>query len=256
MTNMLEIKDLSFKYDVNYVFYNMNLNIKKNEFVYLIGTNNSGKTTLINILKNYPYDGQIYINGLEMCNKNSEKINKTMNIIDIDYVKKCKLTNIEEEIKCEKSSDVLKDYELLQIKNNFFNKLSFLDKIKVIIFLNLINDFQFLIIDEIIDLLEYKDKIYIYKLIKKYQKKFKKSILVISNNSDGIIYAKRIMILNKGKIIFNDILNNIEKNDNIFNDLSIKMPFIVDLSIKLKLYNLIDKIYVDEKRMIKDIWGK
>ena len=72
MTNMLEIKDLSFKYDINYVFYNMNLNIKKNEFVYLIGTNNSGKTTLINILKNYPYDGQIYINGLEMCNKNSE----------------------------------------------------------------------------------------------------------------------------------------------------------------------------------------
>ena len=64
------------------------------------------------------------------------------------------------------------------------------------------------------------------------------------------------MILNKGKIIFNDILNNIEKNDNIFNDLSIKLPFIVDLSIKLKLYNLIDKIYVDEKRMIKDIWRK
>lgn len=29
MTNMLEIKDLSFKYDINYVFYNMNLNIKK-----------------------------------------------------------------------------------------------------------------------------------------------------------------------------------------------------------------------------------
>ena len=29
MTNMLEIKDLSFKYDINYVFNNMNLNIKK-----------------------------------------------------------------------------------------------------------------------------------------------------------------------------------------------------------------------------------
>ena len=64
------------------------------------------------------------------------------------------------------------------------------------------------------------------------------------------------MILNKGKIVFNDLFNNIEKNDNIFNDLSIKLPFIVDLSIKLKLYNLIDKIYIDEKRMIKDIWKK
>ena len=256
MTNILEIKNVSFKYDLNYIFYNLNLKIKKNEFTYLIGTNNSGKTTLINILKNYPFDGEIYIDGLELCKKNLKEINENMIIIDKAYVNKCKLENIEDKIKCKENNAILNDYKLLKIKNKISDKLSILEKIKIIVFFFLINEYKFLIIDEIIDMLDSEDKKIIYKLIKKYYKKNKKSVLVISNNSDGIIYVQRIMILNKGKIVFNDLFNNIEKNDNIFNDLSIKLPFIVDLSIKLKLYNLIDKIYIDEKRMIKDIWKK
>lgn len=259
-THVLEIKEMSFRYNKeNYIFNNFNLNIKKNDFVYLIGTNNSGKTTLINILKGYPYDGEIYINGVEFNSKNKSLVCKYMNIIDKESVNKCKLINIIDKIKeisNEKYGTYLKDYNTLNINNNEYVKLSFLDKIKALIFINLINDYSLLVIDELIDMLDSKDKDIMYKLLKKYQRINKKTILLISNNADGIIYTKRTLILDKGIICFDSTIKNVEKSDNIFNELSIKLPFVVDLSIKLKLYDLIDEIYIDEKRMIKDIWKK
>lgn len=259
MANILEIKNLSFRYNTSYVFNKLNLCIKKNDFVYLIGTNNSGKTTLINILKSYPYDGEIYINGLELSGKYKEEICKAVKIIDRKYVKECKLDNIIDKIKelsGEDYDNYLKDYQLLEIKNKMYNKLCLLDKIKTLLFINMIDKSEFLIIDEILDMLDSKDKNIMYKLLKKYQKKCKKTILIVSNNADGIVYARRIIVLNKGTFLFDGTIKDIENSDNVFNELSIKLPFIIDLSIKLKLYNLIDKIYIDEKRMIKDIWKK
>lgn len=258
-SEILEIKNLSFKYNKNYIFNKLNLHIKKNDFVYLIGTNNSGKTTLINILKFYPFDGDINVNKLELNSNNRKEICKFMKIIDKNELKECKLINIIDKIK-EISNDnfenYLKDYNTLEINDNNYVNLNYLNKIKVVIFINLINSSPFIIIDELVDMLDNKDKNIIYKLLKKYQRIRKKTILLISNNADGIVYSKRILVLDKGKICFDGTIKDIEKSDNIFNELSIRLPFIVDLSIKLKLYDLINQIYVDEKRMVKDIWKK
>ena len=44
------------------------------------------------------------------------------------------------------------------------------------------------------------------------------------------------------------------KNVTMINRLGIEIPFIVDLSSKLKLYGLIDDIYFDEETLVNDIW--
>lgn len=179
--------------------------------------------------------------------------------MDVKYVKECKLTNLIDNIKMLGEDDYekyIKDYNLLQISSNNYQKLPLLDKIKSLIFVTLIGNTDFLIIDEIIDMLNSKDKYVLYKLIKKYQKNCKKTIFIISNNADGIIYAKRILLLDKGIILFDGAIKDIEKKESVFTDLSVKLPFEIDLSLKLKLYDLIEDIYIDEKRMIKDIWKK
>lgn len=259
MASALEIKNMFFRYNEKYIFNNFNLTIKKNDFVYLIGTNNSGKSTLINILKGCPCDGELYIGNMELNVKNAENICEKVKIIDVKYIKECKLVDLIDNVKIISNDNYekyIKDYNLLQINNNSYQKLSLLDKIKALIFINLIEDTEFLIIDEIIDMLDSKDKYILYKLIKKYQRICKKTIFIISNNADGIIYAKRILLLDKGVILFDGSITDIEKQESIFNELSIKLPFEIDLSLKLKLYDLIEDIYIDEKRMIKDIWKK
>lgn len=259
MANALEIKNISFRYNEKYIFNNFNLTIKKNDFVYLIGTNNSGKSTLIKILNGCPFNGEFYVDNMEFNKKNQENICQKLKIIDVKYLKQCKLIDLIDNIKMLSNDNYekyIKDYNLLQISSNNYQKLSLLDKIKASIFINLIGNSDFLIIDEIIDMLNSKDKYVLYKLIKKYQRSSKKTIFIISNNTDGIIYAKRILLLDKGVILFDGTIKDIEKHESIFNELSIKLPFEIDLSLKLKLYDLIENIYTDEKRMIRDIWKK
>ena len=49
-------------------------------------------------------------------------------------------------------------------------------------------------------------------------------------------------------------LNDIYENDKLFYDHNLEIPFMIDLSIKLKMYNLIDKKYSNMKAMVDDIW--
>ena len=62
------------------------------------------------------------------------------------------------------------------------------------------------------------------------------------------------MIIDNKKIIGKYKPSDIYNNDNIFTDHNIELPFLVDLSLKLKMYNLINKEYSDMKEMVDDIW--
>ena len=227
----IEFRNITFKYKEENIFTNFNLQIKENDLAYLIGLNNSGKSTIIKLLRNYPCIGDILFDGIELNQKN-------LNSISLDDLKKCFGYNDE-------------DYNKLDIKS----PQTFMDIIKLNIYYSLINNkYKFIVIDDLIDYLNSRDKMVIYELIKKRHKQFKKTILVCSNNAYGMIYFKRILVLNKGIIKFDGTLKKISEIERVFDELGIYMPFIVDLSIKLKLYNLIDKIYTDNVKLVNDIW--
>ncbi len=69
-TITIEFKDVSFRYpgEDNYVFENLNLQIKNGEHVALVGENGAGKSTLIKLLMRFytPSSGQILINGHDL----------------------------------------------------------------------------------------------------------------------------------------------------------------------------------------------
>ena len=44
------------------------------------------------------------------------------------------------------------------------------------------------------------------------------------------------------------------KHDNIINKIGLDVPFMVDLSVKLKDYDLIDGIELDQDRMLDILW--
>ena len=43
-------------------------------------------------------------------------------------------------------------------------------------------------------------------------------------------------------------------NKKVFEKYELERPFVVSLSDKLKFYDLIDKIYFDEKKLVNDLW--
>lgn len=59
---MIQIKDLSCKYDQQQVIANLNLDINQDDFLVITGPNGSGKTTLLKaILQQIPYEGSILV---------------------------------------------------------------------------------------------------------------------------------------------------------------------------------------------------
>ena len=44
------------------------------------------------------------------------------------------------------------------------------------------------------------------------------------------------------------------ENEEVFEENEFELPFVVSLSNKLKFYDLIDKVYFDEKKLVNDLW--
>lgn len=87
----IKIEDLSYKYKEgqDYILKNINLEIKRNETVAFVGQNGSGKTTLIKLIMGFydDYEGNIYINGIELKKIDQKSLIDKIATVFQDYVK-------------------------------------------------------------------------------------------------------------------------------------------------------------------------
>lgn len=81
--NIIEFKNIYKSYNQNNILEDFNLKIKKGEFITVIGSSGSGKTTVLKIINGLitPDKGDIFIN-----NENIEKLDKTRLRRKIGYV--------------------------------------------------------------------------------------------------------------------------------------------------------------------------
>ena len=73
MENFIKAENLTFKYDYdleNLILNNISLDVKKGEFICILGQNGSGKSTLVKNLNALllPTGGKVYVNNMIFCN--------------------------------------------------------------------------------------------------------------------------------------------------------------------------------------------
>lgn len=87
----IEFCNVSYKYESSdyVVLKDINVKIQKGETVVIVGENGSGKSTLVKLMCGFykNYQGQIYINGLELSRIDSDSLRKTMGIVFQDFNK-------------------------------------------------------------------------------------------------------------------------------------------------------------------------
>ena len=122
--------------------------------------------------------------------------------------------------------------------------------------------------NEIIPLLEnYLSKTVVFnETFYNYKKSEKKKILSllktrhinfinITSNIEETLLGDYIYVLNNGKVAIEGGTKKVLEEEKILKHLGFGLPFVVDLSIQLKCYGVLDKIYYDMESLVNDLWN-
>ena len=228
------------------LYNNLNLIVPLNKFITITGPNNSGKSTLLKLLnKDIDIENTIFINNKDISKYTYKEYYKLTKLISVDNL----LFN---------KSNILDEIKFYLLRNNNYTKDNldyYLKQFKLNskkIIEALIDESNIILIDNID---RYLDVNTINRLINKLIKNNKTIIMTISNLELSIKSDYLYVIGNNKSIILEGIPKTVLEKDNILNKNGIELPFIIDLSVKLKDYNLVDKIYYDDESLINDLWN-
>ena len=91
-------------------------------------------------------------------------------------------------------------------------------------------------------------------ILKEYIKTYKVTILITTINLNNTINSDYLIIMIDNNIILEGKPLEVLDKDNIINKVGLDLPFMIDLSSKLRDYNLIEKIEIDKERLIDTLW--
>lgn len=227
---MITIKDLSYKYKTgDFSLSNINLEIKDNEFVTIIGQNGSGKSTFSKLLSGLVKfkKGQILIDDLDLSDKKQAlEIRKQVAIVfqnpetqiifdkvydDIAFGLK-NLGFSSEEID-NRIDEALKQVNMFDFKNAYTTELSLGQKQRIAIASSLAIHPKVLILDEPTTMLDPTSKKQVYEILRNLKQKGI-TIIYITNFIDEILLSDRTIIFEKGQqkrdFYKKDLLSNLE----------------------------------------------
>ena len=194
--------------------------LKNGDILFILGSNKIGKTKLV------------------------KEISK--NIITNEQIEKNKNSIVKNLIKDEQ---IIKTFNIENILDRKMNTLSTGEKTLVTILLNV--DKELLIIDDILKNLDNLTKDLLLIKIKKLRKE--KITIFVTTSADDILFGNKTLIMSKNNNTFNDT-KKIIKEEKIFKEANITLPFIINLSKKLSYYDLVDKEYFEIDKLVNDLW--
>lgn len=251
MKPIIEIQNLSKTKSSIRIINQLNISIQKGSFLTILGKSGSGKTTLTNCFINHKY----YSDNIFFSKKNI-KIEMLGQNASFQYDDV--LSELESYMKKNKFNDKIDELiEYFNIKPLLKYSISHLsDNQKKIIFFIRSCCIQpdIIILDDFLSTMDLNIKKQIFKYLNKINHEKKTTIINITSNSEDSLYGNEIAILNNGKIIEHDLKELILKDESNFKKCDLVYPFLADLSLKLKYYNVLDKIVLDSKEMVNMIW--
>lgn len=84
----------------------------------------------------------------------------------------------------------------------------------------------------------------------------RRNILLIysTSNLEETLFSDKIIVINNGEIVMNGDTLSILSEDTNLKKLGLKLPFMVDLSLMFKFYEILDDIYVEMDDVVKYLW--
>jgi len=197
---------------------NINLKIKKGEFVCVMGPSGSGKSTMLHLMGclDKPTYGKVFIDGAdaskmsddELADLRKNKIGFVFQFFNL-YPTLTALENVElpmiidekdKEFRKKRALELLKMVEMEEFKDHLPSQLSGGQRQKVAIARALANDPPIILADEPTGNIDSKAGEEVMKIFKELNKSGK-TIVVVTHNENVAKFAERMILLKDGKII-------------------------------------------------------
>ena len=258
----IKITDLNFSYGDLKVFKGLEFTLKSNKTLSIIGTPNSGKTTLLKILNgDLEYKGNVFVNGVEVKKKNKEALKNVIAVVLReskfigDTVKeelRFSLENINVDPKeiTNRIEEINTYFSINKILNKTLNSLSTSDQVLIKILSYAITMPSYLAIDDLLVYLNERTKI----LLLNYLNTKKICLINVTSNMEDTLYTDYILCLYNGISAIDGKTLDVLKNEKILKRLGFSLPFYIDLSIQLELYGLINRIYLNKEMLVSNLW--
>ena len=220
---MIEVKNVTKKYESTIAVDNISFEVKDGEVVGLLGPNGAGKSTTMNMITGYiePTSGQIFVNGIDILKK-PNKVKKQIGYMPegvplyyeltpkefISYMAELKLVKKKE--RKQEVQRVIKEAGLQEVQNRLIRNISRGYKQRVSLAGALVGNPDVIILDEPTVGLDPKQITEIRELIKKLGKNH---TVILSSHilSEISQICEKVIIINKGKLIAIDTPENLEK---------------------------------------------
>ena len=259
---VLEIKDLN--YDK---FEDFNLVIEANKSYSIIGDIYCGKDTLFRIITSYIMtNDNVFFNDIGLNETNRLKYLKKMGVIkevdnysflmdsvidELEYP--LKRLGLSKEVINKRINFYLKFFNL-RVKTKKIDDLDIYEKQLLLIITAMITEPTLVVVDDIYENLLPKDKVKFYDLLNRLVDAGKITVIKFTTSFVNVQERDRVLLMDNYELLKEDIKANLMDNDTYLTDHNLKIPFMYDLSIKLGLYKLVDKKYINMDDMVNDIW--
>ena len=253
----IDIKNLKYRYDKESFIYaldGISFSVNEGEYVALIGHNGSGKSTLAKLIIGLleAEEGTITVFDKELNQDSYHDIRNRVGIIfqnpDNQFIGATVRDDIafgleNRLVPHEDMENIILEYSSIVNMSNFLDKepssLSGGQKQRVAIAGVLAMKPDIIIMDESTAMLDPRGKNEILNLTKKLKLENPKlTIISITHDVEEAYNADRVIVLNKGKIAFNDVPSVVFKHKQELISYGLELPFIYDLKDGLMKINI------------------
>lgn len=245
MNSIVNIKNLSFKYDKIDILKHISLDVLQGSFISILGPNGSGKTTLLKNISNTlkPHDGSILIENQDIKNIKHKELAQKLAVVHqsaevhfdfsvynvvmmgrFPYLKRFQVEGKRDE---EIVKEAMLSTSIWELKDKSINEISGGERQRVLIARALTQQPKILLLDEPISHLDIKYQIEILDLCKRLNKD--QNITVITTLHDinmASRYSDYIVLLKDGNIKEVDIPEKTLTEQNIEEVYGIKVDLI------------------------------
>ncbi len=258
--DMVKVDKLSFEYirrdeegnveSINKAIDNISFDVKKGDFIAILGANGSGKSTLakhINAILN-PTKGSIWVNGLDTSDeKNVWDIRQTAGMVFQNPDNQIIATVVEEDVGFgpenlgipteeiwNRVEESLKAVGMLEFRNSSPNKLSGGQKQRVAVAGIMAMKPQCIVLDEPTAMLDPNGRREVIETVRELNKKEKVTLILITHHMDEVIYADKVFVMNQGHIVMEGKPREIFSRVDEIKKYRLDVPQVTELAYELK----------------------